>query len=203
MDIKGFYNPGDCREYFTKPFIFGGRTIAMTTCTLLSMPVSKKYNPLNAGALNADSLKKLTELLARFESAIYQPLNDELEKIEIIECTTCNGTKKSSSVVCCECDGEGEVDAETDYNTYYGLDCKGCDGDGKLISAGGDEDCQTCKGTGQAVDTTKPINILGVKINPLLLKPLVNENDIEIAVVDGMMLFKQREYEGIIMGLSK
>jgi hypothetical protein len=61
------------------------------------------------------------------------------------------GRQRCSLCTCPECDGEGEVIAETDYNEYE-VTCKTCNG-GELVP--GDEEgvpCRRCNGTGKDFD---------------------------------------------------
>lgn len=69
------------------------------------------------------------------------------------DCTLCKGMKKAR--VCHECDGEGEVTAETDYN-YYVVTCKTCGGDGTMPGESDDPPCPRCQGTGRSLNIPVP-----------------------------------------------
>ncbi len=60
------------------------------------------------------------------------------------ECSRCCGSGKTSK--CRECDGDGELELESDYNLYE-VCCKSCDGSG--ARAGGSDICHLCYGAGK------------------------------------------------------
>lgn len=69
-----------------------------------------------------------------------------------VKCDNCKGTGKVlGSVECPECDGKGEIELETDYNTYC-VDCKTCCGKGEIEPEDEDDkkekDCPKCDGSG-------------------------------------------------------
>jgi hypothetical protein len=61
-------------------------------------------------------------------------------------CPACQGTGKTKSIECDDCDGEGEF-------TYgcHEYECKKCDGAGRIfgfLSGGQEHTCESCNGTG-------------------------------------------------------
>ena len=64
------------------------------------------------------------------------------------QCSTCRGTGTVSE--CPECDGDGEIEFDTEFHTYY-VTCKSCDGDG--VFAGPGRPCPVCKGAGRKLFT--------------------------------------------------
>jgi hypothetical protein len=68
-------------------------------------------------------------------------------------CTVCKGVGKISK--CPECDGDGEVMLENDYNEYE-CECQTCGGDGSV--SGNATICSSCTGTGRKI-VTKRITI--------------------------------------------
>jgi len=70
------------------------------------------------------------------------------------KCTECHPNPESPTerIECPECDGEGEVEWETEFN-HYEAECKTCGGDGTIREGQGElkrEECLNCFGTGLA-----------------------------------------------------
>lgn len=117
-------------------------------------------------------------------------LIDGLEQVEPEPCSECGGTGKSRRVTCPECNGDGEVDAETDYNTYYGLECKTCDGDGWVHGHKSEEsDCEACGGSGNVYAKDKRVSILGALLQPHYFDLIKDLSGVEVCA----MAFKNTE----------
>ena len=166
---------------------------------MLSLPKFGDYEQINESFSD-----KVREILGYIKESELKPI-PTITLPEQCECECCKGTGKATRDTCEECDGEGEVDAETDYNTYYGLECKSCDGDGFKLYRGGDQDCQDCQGSGKVFPKTYPIEVDGVNIDARLLKNILDSTD-DIYVAGrpdkNMLLFKSGEAEGVLMAMS-
>lgn len=171
LDLQTFCEQGGIRGYTNNPFPAG----------LFWCATNGHVMALHAGdgtQLPDRLLKELpkrvpTRLLGYAHEAANQQfmplasLTESLVQIEPDPCGECNGTGKSRRVTCPECDGDGEVDAETDYNTYHGLECKTCGGDGWVPGHKSEEsDCENCGGTGKIYAKGQRIAIMGAEIQP-------------------------------------
>lgn len=199
MNIKDFLGSDDWRPIYKAPFNFEGRTIATNGHALLSVPIQEGIKDLE-GPISGG----VKQVLNNLESAVFSPLPDDIELPTTTECPECKGMKKAVVEMCDECDGEGEVDAETDYNTYPGLECKSCKGEGRSIKPGGEDDCSRCLGAGEIYPPHAPIAIGGMHVNACLLKKIIDAKDLVISPLpkDNMLLFKAGDYEGVLMGMK-
>ena len=143
MNIKEFYDPESIRAETKAPFKLGNKLIACNGHVLIAVPYTceERY-----GELNNSITEKIAEYLSEVDSAELLPMPKVIMP-EMYECGTCKGTGKATRDTCEECDGDGEVDAETGYSTYHGLECKSCDGDGFKLYRGGNHDCPDCHGS--------------------------------------------------------
>jgi len=195
IKIENYFNPSDIRPDFRSPFNYNGRTIATDGRALLSVPINDRFND-HSGKLN----KKLNEIFTAIREADFKPI-PKLEMPEPTNCKCCKGSGRAQRNKCPECDGEGEVDAETDYNTYYGLECITCKGDGHVVSLESNDDCPECRGKGKLIKSDIPIHIKGMHVSMGLLEKILKADGIEIAAnpTKSMLLFKGGEAEGALM----
>jgi hypothetical protein len=100
--------------------------------------------------------------------------------VTILPCKRCAGTGKSNQ--CPECDGEGEVTLENDFNEYK-CTCQTCSGKGDYrgLSGGKEVPCRECGGTGKDLEHT-PVNVNGVLVSDLYLSWIAALPNAEIAV---------------------
>lgn len=132
------------REDIAVPFSVRSDTYATEGKILLRVPriadVPEKISPF---AIKIGELFSNVDVSASEAALVEIPeLPDDVPE----PCRQCNGSGHIS--VCPECDGDGEVDVENDYHTYYALTCKTCDGSGAI--AGSKGKCHACNGTGKA-----------------------------------------------------
>lgn len=121
---------------------------------------------------------------------------------KVCKCGTCGGTGIIQA--CPECDGEGSISLESDYNRYD-FTCKTCDGKGDLPGdlAGGTP-CEMCDRTGR--DLTQTVAYGAGHIAISLLEKIKTLPEIQLSDVgDGIapFMFVFRSGEGIVMGTSK
>jgi hypothetical protein len=92
---------------------------------------------------------------------------ETLPELTYRNCDCCKGEGKIST--CPECDGEGMVELENDYNEYE-CECKTCNGSGKIK---GDGICEECNGKGKLFDYKKSfIELSGVRLPIIYLNKL-------------------------------
>lgn len=112
--------------------------IAVRVPRVVDVPEREKTPDMTRLTWDHDELDDWTDLPA------YDTANAE-------ECRHCKGTGKQQ--VCYECDGAGELDLESDYNSYT-VECRTCRGDG--IAPGRAEHldpCERCHGIGKDLVT--------------------------------------------------
>lgn len=94
--------------------------------------------------------ENLGKLLPWFETADFSEARHVIHKTEIDACSrscrACDGTGMVST--CPECGGVGDLDFETQYNTYT-VKCETCDGSGSVKDEGDEiQKCEKCEGSG-------------------------------------------------------
>jgi len=197
MEIGDFLNPDDIRKHIRVPFKFNGHTVATNGYSLICLP-------------NDDEYGECSELIKGMLSNVFEPYSDlsfvDMPVVKLPEkekCSTCEGSGKAISTTCMECDGEGEVDAETDYSVYYGLECKSCEGDGKIKSLDTDDACPDCSGDGKRYAKDEGVQILGLKIGIRPYSLLVSEPDVQISPLPdkSMLYFKSGDKWGVFMSM--
>ncbi len=122
------FNQGDYR-YATDEYIVI-RILNTEACKILE----------NEKLPNMDALKWDHSEITKWQSLT------NIDSSMIDKCVFCKGTGRVN--VCHECDGDGEVNAETEYSSYL-CDCATCNGKGSIGI--GDEDsneCEDCEASG-------------------------------------------------------
>lgn len=199
MNINDFCGKDDNREYLHQPFNLGNRTIATNGHMMLSTP---KYGEHKECPDKISGI--ITKFINELKTLSFAPIPD-IKMPEKVICSSCGGSKKAVIKYCEECDGDGWVDATTEYNTYYGLDCKTCDGNGNEVIVGGDKDCPTCEGKGNVFPSIKIVDICGVKINMNFLSMIYEEKNLEVSAgkEKHVLYFRSGNNEGVIMGMRE
>lgn len=154
--LKTFCNRSRER-YLDKVMLCNGKAVATNGWMLV---VSN--NNFGVKEPHNDGIKKYVDYLDSYDFSKCQEYSVEAPSYNT--CSKCNGVGYTQIVECHECDGEGQVSAETDYNTYHGLECKTCNGDGRIPSLVGEKtECEHCGGDGRAVSFHDlPINLDGL-----------------------------------------
>ena len=195
MDITNWCGTNDIREYIRTPFNIGDRTMASNGHVLISIPKNKNY-----AAPKKSSFVKTIEGLLDIDKTNLQPFPADVVLPDLKECPVCAGTKKASQKTCDECDGEGEVDAETAYNTYE-VECKSCNGEGGRITRGGDDDCFECHGVGRVAPNDSTVKIYDITLDAKYVALIKDMPDLQIKTSENYLYFQSGENEGLIMGL--
>ncbi len=192
MDLQKWCGQGDVRYYLNQPFNFEGRTIATNGHLMIAIPKVGKYEEIYDGLIG-----KISELL-KPNNFTFSAFDYDLKMPEKTACTFCKGTTKVTIENCQECDGDGEVEAETDFNTYV-CDCKSCDGDGHTSIAGKGLDCHQCD-AGSVYDDSASVKVCGVNINPNYYKLLSTIDGLAVHGSGYLLHFQAGETKGVIMG---
>lgn len=196
MDICDFYDCDETREYLRKPFILDVNTVATNGKALVFMPKVGKYQPLE----NILLIHKILEFREKIKLAVLKPMPN-VTMPDLIKCAVCQGSGNSIRSTCPECGGNGVVDAETDFSTYYELECRTCDGDGYEITSGLGKGCLDCHNSGYVLPRHFPIKIDGTHVYAELLKKIINAPNIMIKGDGEFLIFKSGENSGILMGM--
>ena len=191
----------DVRHYLREPFIAGTHIVATNGESLIAIPC------------DSTDLAILDIVPETLISRVSNMLKDALEvdyvaMLEItlpnyVECSICNGTKKSKRADCNECDGEGEVDLENDFHEYT-AECKTCDGYGSTEVVGGEEDCFNCNGVGAVDARESSVLVEGIYIQPKYVRLINKLPNVEVSSNEAtkMLYFKSGDYTGFILGMS-
>jgi hypothetical protein len=182
IDVSLFCSPGDIRTILQKPFELDGRTVASNGHIAISVPFIEGTEFLPD--YSTDLVASFRRILSSAENATGFgpiPLYDQPDEDDKA-CPICMG--KKVVYACRECGGEGEVEAETDFNDSE-VECKSCDGDGVVdehhkAATSTPRPCDRCNGTG--LNRTTPIKIGPTVISYAYLSLLVDLPGIEIDI---------------------
>ena len=200
MDIIKFTAPHHIMEFLRQPFNMHGKTYATNGVMMIESPLAGDYPPMPAERL--ETFKMILESMQDVKYKPFEPIRVAITPPDPNPCRPCNGTGKAAKSECKECEGVGEVDAETDYNTYHDLECKSCNGDGYIIQLSSSDKCEDCGGSGESEHTPIPVKIDGVNINYFLLR-MIDEPGTEVARIPAknMLAFRSGDQRGVIMGM--
>lgn len=197
MNINDFCNEYEVRDYIRKPFNVGDRTFATTGYLIVSIPLDEKYD-----FTENEHLLKVVPEMVNVDGVDFEPMPKDLVFPLPEECGMCKGTGKATKKECYECDGEGEIELETDYN-YYSFECKTCYGDGKVKSESAEGVCDDCGGDGEKLKDGSVVNINDFTVNPHYLKQIMAIGELEISLDKEKMMMKFRcgDVIGSVMGV--
>lgn len=194
----------DGRDYLTKPQQLGDHVAHVNGHVMLITP----------GRAPAGGAEMPEDARARFEKLAGMALSDELDwqPLDIppppdpMPCKTCGGSGKELAGRP-ECDSEGELELESDYN-WYCVECKTCDGTGYHPNRNSESMCPTCKGTSKNWRESQRHEVLGVTVQWAYLSRLYNQPGIRVArsSLEYLLIFRQdidgqRVACGLIMGM--
>ena len=181
IDIQSFCAKGDIRDVLNAPFLFDNKIIASNGHIMIILP-----NDGNNEYQHCPSDFNVKRLIDIVESPSEWTVSNKSEIVfpEKVVCAECIGSGKSERKECEECCGEGEVDLENDYSTYYGLECKSCGGDGYELNRSTDKICSKCNGTGKVDKFRSVVEILGLKVQVKYIRLIMDEENLEFAVDD-------------------
>lgn len=196
MDINKFCDPDHPFPWLWKPANLKDKTIATNGAIFLCQPrlVGERED------WPEDRSIKVIALLEQIGSATYA--HEQIRASpEMVRCETCIGGGRASKTECQECYGSGVVDAETDYNTYYDLECATCRGVGYAINPEGGQDCPDCSGNGRVYPSGAYLTICGVAIQPKYFDLIKGLDDLQFAASEDkqMLMFKSGEIVGAVM----
>lgn len=197
INLELFFDKSDCREHLRAPFNFNGKTYATNCYAMICVPQRDGVQELENEPLKSSINRYFGD-----QGKDYQPFTDKVELPEKEKCSTCKGSGKATIRKCEECEGDGELELESDYNYYY-VTCKSCNGDGSKTVSGGNEDCQRCGGAGSGYDRWAYVAINGVNIAPKYAEIIIAMPDLNVFAKpeDMILYFKSGDDEGVIMGI--
>lgn len=138
--------------YMRTPFMVNGRTYATNGHILVRVD---GYHSITEP--RTDIYKRMDEILSALDDSRLSPL-PRVEIGDLADCPRCKGRRHMKT--CRECDGEGELNIDSDWNTYT-VKCLSCRGEGVLPDEDG-EPCRSCSGTGK--ESFKPIQFRNTAI---------------------------------------
>lgn len=201
ININDFIGKTDPRVWMRQPFQVAGKLVATDGRTMFA---SNEPSDLpDPETTSVDRIRLFFELAAKADFFQLPSLNFP----EKPDCVECKGSGKHCLKTCPECDGFGEAEAQTDYNTYE-VQCRTCDGFGKIDSDKTDQDCEHCRGKGKRWTENDRMKVEGVPfdMNPELMSRIAGVPDVQIAVINNdqisrAMAFKCADGIGVIMGM--
>lgn len=200
IDINQFCGKDDIRSHLNAPFIVDNRIVATNGHVIIVMPNDGKNEyPQCPERFNAARVINIIESATAWVTAN----KDGMVLPEMVPCLVCRGTGKAKKIKCEECEGDGTVDAETDYSTYYDLQCASCGGAGYDNNLETDETCPDCNGSGKVYEPYACVEILGINVQEKYLRLIIDEESLEFssAKENGMLAFRTgSDTIGAIMG---
>jgi len=199
VDLKKYCAQNDTRKWLTEPFNIKDRTAATNGLIIVSVPKTGGYSDMERKTL-LPSIEKLITLRPTYTSC------PDIDLPRSTACTTCEGARKAEVSICHECEGEGKITFETDYNEYV-VECASCCGDGEIINVGGDHDCPACSGTGKEYPHDARVNLDGVDF-PIAAACAALLKEFDNLQIDAdnearCLYFKSGDVIGALMGLRR
>lgn len=144
------YNSSRFRE-FEEPYVYENNTY-VSDCKIClrfftGVPgVKIESSPLTT---NKEHCIKFFEI-GKHEKILETGISIKADDLKYTVCPNCNGKgeTKIEGRRCPECSGDGEVFFSNRYSSYE-VDCKTCDGVGKLYGEDAIDDCTNCNGKGK------------------------------------------------------
>lgn len=186
-DLKKFCVDDPYRGNISKLWSFGVHSYATDGSVLIQVP---RLDDVEENPTAPD----VTSLLLTPKPTTYFPVKD-LVLPGLKWCSECKG--QGRNVDCPECHGDGEVELETDYNSYS-CECKTCYGRAKV------DKCEECEGMGKVEDKS-PVDVGNAAFQPRLLRLLQSLPDCEIGPTGPQppAWFKFDGGDGLIMPMRK
>ena len=205
LNPTDFCASSDVREYLQTPFNLLGHTIATNNHIMLVSPIDDQYPQLAMAGIGRESfVETLKKHLKSIQGAHYTPPPPVIYP-DKKDCPECQATGKASITTCVECQGQGEIDLETEYNTYN-VSCLSCYGEGEFITLINDsKDCPRCQGAGQRYPAHSTANIRNLSIAVNYLQMIINAPGLQVAIDKDKqcLFFKTGNQSGAIMGVGE
>jgi hypothetical protein len=193
LKVDDFLAKNDIRTYLEEPFFLDNHKV-FTNGHVLVMHKCVGIDSIKESL--APTVRNFMEQLE--QNTDWSPM-PEIE-FKFSACTSCDGTGKAKQERCGECDGEGEVEWSSGSHDYA-ADCKACDGDGWWLVPGGDDDCDTCGGSGKRYEL-RHYMVGESAFNPKYLAMIQAEGtEINQPGKNEMLLFRNGDAFGLIMGI--
>lgn len=197
MKLEDFCATNDTRNYLQSTFEVAGHSIGSNGHW---MAFIKGHNG-DSAEIPENVRARISSIIKTSHELNYQSLPPLIEP-EKVDCYVCKGIGRSQTVLCPECEGDGSVELENDYNTYYDIECKSCGGFGHKTTTDTDSGCLHCGNTGKAYSPAFAMDIDGVLLNPRYLIPVSKLPKVEVAALSdkNLLFFRSSELNGVIMG---
>jgi hypothetical protein len=196
IELEHFTSPRDKVDFLKKPFNRAGKTVACNGHALVLFPEQPNYEELDAAKFT-----NFYRLLDDIEAAEFKPMTLQVEFPARFTCSVCNGKGKAVLIPCEECEGEGLLHFENDFNVYE-CTCQKCHGNGNIVELG-KGCCYNCKGTGYRYESRQSIKVGNIYIDPNYLKLIINAPDLHLYEMPDKLLFKSGLIVGAIMKTSR
>lgn len=175
-----FHATDDVRHYLNQPFNHGGYTVASDGHSILLSPLDHQFDG------NTHPLSTIDNIIDIVIGTPVETLSEPLTLPEKPTCAHCLGTGKAPDMIECEeCEGEGEVKLENDFNEYTCC-CKSCGGIGLIQGKTKSQPCENCNETGKSYKTdgylmpSAGTQINGSYYNNHLLDKIIHEPGLKI-----------------------
>lgn len=191
------------REELSKPIISGGHKFWTNGYVMIAEATQEPENC-------SEDFKRarVAEILVRRANEAgkltFKSESVDLSSIEKVRCRMCGGGGKHRMATCRECNGDGEVTAETDYNSYE-VQCASCNGEGREHRNDAEEQqCERCNGDGWHYPFNAHARVLGCPVDPRFIKMICQIEDVQYTVGDKCLFWKSEAEQcfGVIMGLN-
>ena len=212
MNYAHFCCINNAKEHLNQPFIALEHLVATNGEIMIATPNTKKTSE-GTQVLQGEwppLMSFITTLISTASTASFTPIYSSTIATalpEKSECSCCEGKGLAYIAHCGECDGNGELELESDFHTYI-VKCKTCDGDGERHftgkdSANGPIDCERCRGTGQQFNHDDFVMIEGIRIHPKYAELIFSLPDFEVCgdPSQNMLHFKSCDHIGVVMGM--
>lgn len=168
--------PDEPMEWLRHPLQVGEHTV-YTEGHIMLLHDGRAENPAQVPEHKRDRLERtVTNVMS--PDLDWQPL-DIPAPPEPHPCGACDGSGMASAN-CRECDGDGEVELESDYHTYH-VECRTCGGDGGDPSRLSDTPCSFCDGNKAGWTVTQFHEVQGLNLQWRFLSLLYDHPGIEVA----------------------
>lgn len=171
-ELQKYCSTDETRAYLGKPFYADGNLMA----TSGHVAAFAESDFVDLEKQDNDVLDTIIELSKLFDTQQFMPLSG-VKIPERYKCPKCEGSGKTTSKTCHECDGDGQAEAENDHSKYE-VECASCDGVGRI---GTDGDCDYCRGKGDVLP--EAIDFYEGFINTEYLFLVLDYPDLEIAII--------------------
>ena len=208
MNYAHFCCKNNAKEHLNQPFIALEHLVATNGEIMIATPNTKETS---AGVQVRQGewpplMSAITTLISTASTASFTPI--DLSSVALpnkFKCLSCQGKGLAYIARCGECDGNGELELESDFHTYT-VNCKTCDGECHFTGedpVNGPIDCERCRGTGQQFDPNEFVVIEGIHIHPTYIELMSSLPNLQVSgnLSQNMLHFRSCDHIGVVMGM--